>query len=102
MHCVAITFKMTERIEQRICFKFCVKLEHSSAETIQMIQKDFGDNAMSAGQIKVWHKCSKDGRESVESNPCSGRPATSITPENVEHVWAAINKDRQLTVQELL
>ena len=37
--CVAITSKMTERVEQRICIKFCIKLEHSFSETIQMIQK---------------------------------------------------------------
>ena len=75
--CVAITFKMTKRVEQRICITFCVKLEHSSAEAIWMIQKAFGDNAMSAAQTKVRHKCFKDGRESVESDPHSGRPATS-------------------------
>ncbi|XP_069330150.1 histone-lysine N-methyltransferase SETMAR-like [Eulemur rufifrons] len=92
---------MTERVEQRICIKFCVKLEHSSAETIRMIQKAFGDNAMSAAQIKVWHKRFKDGRESVESDPRSGRPATSRTAENVERVRAAINKDQRLTVREL-
>ena len=28
-----------ERVEQRICIRFCVKLEHSSAETTQVIQK---------------------------------------------------------------
>ena len=39
VYCVAVTFKMTERAEQWICIKFCMKLEHSSAETIQMIQK---------------------------------------------------------------
>ena len=39
VYCVANTFKMTEGVEQRICIKFCVKLEHSSTETIQMIQK---------------------------------------------------------------
>ena len=43
----------------------------------------------------------KDGRESVESDPCSGRPATRRTPENVERVRAIINRDRQLAVQEL-
>ena len=63
-------------------------------ETIQVIQKAFGGGAMSAAQIKVWHKCFKDGQESVESDPHSGRPATSRTPENVVHVWAAINKDQ--------
>ena len=30
---------MTEQVEQQTCIKFCVKLEHSSAETIGMIQK---------------------------------------------------------------
>ena len=58
-----------------------------------MIQKAFRDDAMSAVQIKVWHKCFKDGRESVESGPQCGRPATSRTPENVECVQAAINKN---------
>ena len=32
-------------------------------ETIWMIQKSFGDDAMSAVQMKVWHKCFKHGRE---------------------------------------
>ena len=30
---------ITEQIEQPICIRFCVKLEHSSTETIWMIQK---------------------------------------------------------------
>ena len=66
-----------------------------------MIQKALHHNKMSAAQIKVWYKHFKDGWESVESDPRSGRPATSRTPENVEHVGAAINKDRRLTVWEL-
>ena len=39
LYCVAETFKMTQPVEQQICIKFCMKLEHSSAETIWMIQK---------------------------------------------------------------
>ena len=66
-----------------------------------MTQKVFRDNAMSATQIKVWHKCFKDDRESVESDPHSGRPATNRTPESAECVRAAVNKDWQLTVREL-
>ena len=101
VYCVAVTCKMTEQVEQHICIKFCVKLEPSPAKTIQMIQKAFGDDAMSAVQIKVWHKHFKDGKEFVESDPCSGRPTTSRASENVERVWAAINKDWWLTVREL-
>ena len=39
VYCVAVTVKMTERVEQQICIKFCVKLEYSSVETIWMIPK---------------------------------------------------------------
>ena len=83
------------QVEQQISIKFCIKLEHSSMETIQMIQKAFRDDVISAVQIKVCQKCFKDGRESVESDPRSGRPATSRTPENCEHVRAAIDKDQR-------
>ena len=39
VYCVAVAFKMTERVEQWICVKFWVKLEHSSMEIIWMIWK---------------------------------------------------------------
>ena len=39
VYCEAIAFKMTKWVEQWICIKFYVRLEHSSVETIQMIQK---------------------------------------------------------------
>ena len=39
VYCVTVTFKMTRRVEQQICIKFGVKLNHSSTETILMIQK---------------------------------------------------------------
>ena len=39
VYCVAVVLKMTEQVEQQTSMKFCVKLEHSSMETIQMIQK---------------------------------------------------------------
>ena len=80
-----------EQVELWICVKVCIKLEHSSAETIWVIQKAFGDNAMSAAQIKVWHKCLKDCWESVESDPHFGRPTTR-TPENIEHVQVQSTK----------
>ena len=70
-------------------------------ETIQMIQKALGDNARSEVQIKLWRKHFKDGRASAESDLCSSRPATSRTPENIECVQAALNKDQPLTVVEI-
>ena len=46
VYCRSVTFKMIEQVEQQICIKFCIKLEHSSWETIQMIQKIQKDTAM--------------------------------------------------------
>ena len=59
---------MTERVQQCICIKFCVKLEHSSMKTIRMTQKAYRNNAMSPAQVKVWHKYFKDSWESRESD----------------------------------
>jgi len=92
---------MTERVDQRICINFCLKLGHSSAETIPVIKKAFGDDSMSEAQIKLWYRRFKVGRESVESDRRSGRPSTNRTPENVESIRAAVNENRRSTVREL-
>ena len=42
MYSVTVTFKITEQVEQWIWTNFCVKLEHSSVETIWMTQKAAG------------------------------------------------------------
>ena len=39
VYCVTIAVQMTEPVEQWICIKSGIKLEHSSVETIWMIQK---------------------------------------------------------------
>lgn len=66
-----------------------------------MMKTAFGDECMSKTQIKEWYKRFKDGRTSVDSNPRSGRPSTTTTPDNIERVRLAINEDRRLTVREL-
>ena len=50
---------MTEWVEQWACIKFCVKLEHSSTETIQMIQKATatGNWWLAASSWQCSHSC---------------------------------------------
>ena len=36
---VAVTFKMTEWIEQQFCIKFCIKLEHSSEKLLRWCRR---------------------------------------------------------------
>jgi len=46
-----------------------------------------------------WHKVFKEGRESVEDDPRSGRPISSINDQNVEVVRAVMAKHRRLSVR---
>jgi hypothetical protein len=49
-----LSAKMTERLEQWYCIKFCQELGDSQVETIQKIQQVFGDDVMGITQIKEW------------------------------------------------
>ena len=89
--------KMTERLEQRCCIKFCQKLDDSQMKTIRKIQRGFGDDAMGITQIKGWYNRFKDGRTLVESDARSGRPSTSRNNELIDQV----KQDRRVTVREL-
>ena len=59
VYCVAVTFKMTEKVKQRISIKLCIKLEHSSVETIWMIQKAeaMGNWLLAASSGQCAHSC---------------------------------------------
>jgi len=46
-----------------------------------------------------WHKAFKDGRESVEDDPHSGKPISSTNDQNVEVVRAVMAKGRRLSVR---
>ena len=66
-----------------------------------MIQKAFVDESMGITQIKEWYRRFKNGHASCDSDPRSGRPSLTTTPENIERVRLAIDGDRRLTVREL-
>jgi len=89
---------MTDFKEQRTCIKFCFNLKETAAETHRMLQEAFGDNAMSQRKTFLWYKRFKDGRTSVDDDERSGRPSTSITPENIAKVREAILADRRQTI----
>ena len=78
---------MSEKQGQRICTKFCFELGKTSSETIQMMQKAFGNDCMSKTRIKEWYNRFKGGSTSVDSDSRSGR--------------SSIEADRRLTVREL-
>ncbi|EZA52382.1 hypothetical protein X777_08780 [Ooceraea biroi] len=47
---------MTERVEQKICIKFCQNLGCTCSEIIGMIRKVYSNDSMSDTQIKEWFR----------------------------------------------
>jgi len=70
-------FTMCGSTEQRICIKFCFKIGKTATETYQLLQQAFDEDAVGGTQVFDWFHPFKEGRTSVESDLCSGRPSTS-------------------------
>ena len=90
---------MERTIEQRYAIKFCVKLDKTPSETLEMLRRAYGEATLSSAQVFRWRKAFKEGRENVEDDHRSGRPSTSTTDESVSKVRSALAMDRRLTVR---
>ncbi|GFW81512.1 protein GVQW3 [Trichonephila clavipes] len=82
---------------QRICIKFCFKLGKTGTENYEMMKTAFGDKAMSRAQVFKWFRRFKEGRQSVNSDPRSGRPSTSRNEDKIAQVKAVVRSDRRLS-----
>ncbi|CAI6344606.1 unnamed protein product [Macrosiphum euphorbiae] len=98
---VCAVFVMSNKLEQRVCIKFCVKLGKSATETFEMIKKAFEDEAMSRSKTFEWHKRFIEGREDINDDSRAGRPSTSRNVEMVAKVRKIIRSDRRMTIREL-
>ena len=55
-----------------------------------MLQQAYGEDCLSRTQCHKWYQRFKSGRISIEDNPESGRPSTSVDDDHVEKVLAVI------------
>ena len=69
--------EMDVKEEQRVAIKFCCKVDFLATKTVGLIQKAYGDAALSRTTIFEWHIWFREGRESVKDDESSGRPTTS-------------------------
>jgi len=81
--CVSANIEMVDVKEQRICIKFCFKLNKIAAETHRKLKEAFGEEALSQARVFEWFKHFKDGGKSVKDDKHSGQPSTCTTPEMI-------------------
>jgi len=82
-----------------VAIKFCVKAGKNAVETIELINKAYGNAAMSRAIVYRWYARFRDGREAMKDDARSGRPSTAGTDENVESVRRLLTEDRRTTLQ---
>jgi len=61
----------------------------------------YGDNAMKKTAVYKWVKRFSEGREKVNGEERSGRPATSRNEENIANVRHIVRENRRLTVRSI-
>ena len=66
-----------------------------------MLQQAYGEDCFSRTQSHEWYQRLKSGRKSIEDDPKSGRPSTSMDDDYIENVLAVIRQNRRLTVREV-
>ena len=64
---------------------------------MELIQKAYGDAALSGTTIFEWHKRFRERRESVKDDERSGRPTTSRTDDNITAFDKVVKEDRKVT-----
>ncbi|XP_011706123.1 PREDICTED: putative uncharacterized protein FLJ37770, partial [Wasmannia auropunctata] len=96
---------MDEKEKKRVAIKFCCKADFSAAKTFELIQKAYGESALSRISVFEWHKRFREGRETVKDDERSGRPTVTRTNENIAAVAKLIKEDRNVTsrmIEEIL
>ncbi|GFX33051.1 HTH_48 domain-containing protein [Trichonephila clavipes] len=66
-----------------------------------MMKTAFGEEAMSRARVFEVFQPFKEGRQSVNSDPRSGRPTTSRNEDKIAQVKAVVRSDRRLTVRDI-
>lgn len=60
---------MEQKLDQRVCWKFCVANEISCADSIRILEKAFKKDFMFKTQAYEWYKLFKAGREDANDMP---------------------------------
>jgi hypothetical protein len=78
--------------EQRVAVKFCFKAGLSATETLVLVQKGYGNEALNRSNDIRWYSRFRDGRELVEDDERSGCPKSNRTEVNIVTVADSIKK----------
>jgi hypothetical protein len=74
-----------EKVEFRTFITFLTK-QGKTQIVLEEMAAVYGNSCPKKTMIYKWHSLFKQGRDSLEDDPCPGRPVDTAMPENVEKV----------------
>jgi hypothetical protein len=83
-------------IEQRVAKKFCFKVGLSALETLVLVQRIYGNEALNQSNVFRWYSRLRAGRDLVEDDERGGRPKSSRTEVNIAAVADLVKNDRRM------
>ena len=89
------------KIWRRVVIKYLQKKGLTPKDIHADMAATLGDDAPALSTVQKWAAEFKRGRESLEDDPRSGRPATATTQENINRVHHMVMDDRRLTVNQI-
>ena len=72
--------------EQRVAIKFCFKVGLSATETLVLVQKTCGNEALNRPNVFRWYSRLRDGRELLEDDERGDRPKSTRAKVNIAAV----------------
>jgi len=83
--------------EQRVAIKFCFKACLSATETLVLVQKAYGNEALNRSNVLRCYTRFRDRRELVEDDERGGHPKSTQTEVNTAAVAHLVKNDHQIT-----
>lgn len=88
-------------LEQRAVIKFLTLEGVVYTEIHDRLKNIYTDSAPHRTTVCRWANEFKRGRQSIEDDPRSGRPATSQNEENIDKIEKIVMEDRRITIDQL-
>jgi len=83
--------------EQRVAIKFCFKAGLSATDTLLLVQKAYGNEAVNRSNVFRWCSQFRDRRELVEDDERSVCPKSTWTEVNTAAVADLVKNNRRIT-----
>jgi hypothetical protein len=83
--------------EQRVAIKCCFMASLFATETLVLVQKAYGNEAVKRSNVFRWYSRFRDGRQLVEDDERGGRPQSTRTEVNIAAVADLVKNDRRIS-----